>query len=397
MSLSPIFFCNTPPARQLFQIVDRTGQNYAVVVRSASDYYSAWRTIVHRCYPSGPGKMLSPQHVLNLASRTPLQLILIVGGVVPLIAAFFLFRGWRAVRRRVIRLIAAIFLFLIALPLTIAGGYLFWYTHRSQPTPADRELFSGVHYTLRARQSPRPIVVHTVTIDLTNPGVSFLTTPPTGTPQFPLAAQNVSTFLENAHAQIAINGSYYHPCTGSYLWNYFPHAGDFVNVVGINASRGTVYQPIGWTDATLYLSPKNGAALGSNPTTPAIWNALSGGQIVVRDGVPIPFMHAEIQISARSAVGLSADRKTLMLIAIDGNQPHVSEGVSLAELAALLASLNLNIAMSLDGGGSTALAYERSPGHAALLNTPFNFGFVGMQRPVGNALLIFAAPLPPAR
>jgi hypothetical protein len=71
----------------------------------------------------------------------------------------------------------------------------------------------------------------------------------------------------------------------------------------------------------------------------------------------------------------------LLLVTVDGRQKTLSRGATLAELAALLLRLGARDAVNLDGGGSTALAVRD-----ALVNAPSE----GKERPVANALLVFA-------
>ena len=49
-------------------------------------------------------------------------------------------------------------LFLLLTPFLLVaisyGGYLFWYSHRSQPSGESRELFPGIHYTREVTKTP---------------------------------------------------------------------------------------------------------------------------------------------------------------------------------------------------------------------------------------------------
>ncbi len=80
----------------------------------------------------------------------------------------------------------------------------------------------------------------------------------------------------------------------------------------------------------------------------------------------------------RTAVGLKADG-TWVLVAVDGRQPGLSIGASLAELADLLQSLDCVDALNLDGGGSTTLFYD-----GAVVNSPSD----GKERPVSDSIVI---------
>ena len=61
-------------------------------------------------------------------------------------------------RRRWRRRMAGL-LIVLAIPLVIAGGYLFWRDHRPQPENTQVELFNGITYIRDVRQQPRPLVV----------------------------------------------------------------------------------------------------------------------------------------------------------------------------------------------------------------------------------------------
>ena len=82
----------------------------------------------------------------------------------------------------------------------------------------------------------------------------------------------------------------------------------------------------------------------------------------------------------RTAAGIASDG-ALLLITVDGRQRGFSQGATLAELAALLLKHGARDAVNLDGGGSTTLVVRD-----ALTNAPSD----GRERPVANALLVFA-------
>lgn len=83
----------------------------------------------------------------------------------------------------------------------------------------------------------------------------------------------------------------------------------------------------------------------------------------------------------RTAAGVSADGRTLILLTIDGRQPGVSVGATLPELADLMIELGAHDAVALDGGGSTSFFLKRADG-TLLTNKPSD----GHWRPVGNHL-----------
>jgi hypothetical protein len=122
--------------------------------------------------------------------------------------------------------------------------------------------------------------------------------------------------------------------------------------------------------------------LDLQPAWPGIVAAIGGGPQIVRDGAPV-FRAGEVFTStqlgartARSAVGQLRDGR-LLLVAVDGRQSGWSVGMTNFELAQALVRLGAVTAMALDGGGSTAMAFDGS-----LLSRPAG----GVERPISTAL-----------
>lgn len=93
-----------------------------------------------------------------------------------------------------------------------------------------------------------------------------------------------------------------------------------------------------------------------------IWNpaqALGGGPVLVKDGkINVTsqqegFGGSHLQRHPRSAIGYK-DKNTLLLLVVDGRQ-LASAGVTLHELAKLMADIGAKDALNLDGGGSSAM------------------------------------------
>jgi hypothetical protein len=135
-------------------------------------------------------------------------------------------------------------------------------------------LFPGVTYVRETRQEPRPLVIHVVTVDLREPGVSLLVTPGDPKEELPLKARTTSQFLEEFDVQIAVNGDGISPWYSNSLFHYYPHPGDPVAPIGFAASQGTVYSSDTDAEPTLYLS-RTGQARFNSPGGKA-YNAISG-------------------------------------------------------------------------------------------------------------------------
>ncbi len=117
--------------------------------------------------------------------------------------------------------------------------------------------------------------------------------------------------------------------------------------------------------------------------------AVSGSAIVLRDGQVVARPNAMAR-HPRSAVGLSADGRSLLMVAVDGRQDQ-SRGVTLDELGALMQSLGAHHALNLDGGGSTALVVkDPASGVFAIANqlSDFSIGMPNLkvERPVADVI-----------
>jgi hypothetical protein len=101
--------------------------------------------------------------------------------------------------------------------------------------------------------------------------------------------------------------------------------------------------------------------------TPPLRTAL-GALALVRGGAPWAGLQ-DSERAPRTAVGLSADGRTLALIAVDG-RAQTSVGATLAQLGRLVVELGYPQALALDGGGSTQMVRKPVGGALAVVNTP---------------------------
>ncbi|GAA3514380.1 exopolysaccharide biosynthesis protein [Streptosporangium album] len=116
----------------------------------------------------------------------------------------------------------------------------------------------------------------------------------------------------------------------------------------------------------------------------AVKAAVGGNQILVKDGVART--SADNTAAPRTGVGFSADGRKMYLLTVDGRQTD-SRGVTLTELAAMMAELGAHNALNLDGGGSsTMLAREPGSADVQVENSPSD----GEERHVPNGLALYA-------
>ena len=85
----------------------------------------------------------------------------------------------------------------------------------------------------------------------------------------------------------------------------------------------------------------------------------------------------------RTAAGVTSDG-TVVLIVVDGRQPEISNGASLADLAYIMSTLDCINAVNLDGGGSSTFILKNEKGELVTENSPS----AGSLRAVANGLMV---------
>ncbi|MFE0676428.1 phosphodiester glycosidase family protein [Streptomyces sp. NPDC058867] len=108
-----------------------------------------------------------------------------------------------------------------------------------------------------------------------------------------------------------------------------------------------------------------------------------GGYPVLSGGRPLPGLD-DRTAAVRTAVGVGAGGKRVLLFSLDGGSAY--QGMTIAEVAAVMGELGASEAFSLDGGGSSTLV-ARARGASAV--TVRNHPSGGVERAVPNGIGVF--------
>ncbi len=247
--------------------------------------------------------------------------------------------------------------------------------------------FQGVIHYHYESLLPRQVDLHVLEIDLTDPSIGFKVTPSNGGLAGDTLRATTRSFVAQEGAQIGINGSFYSTI------------GSQADVLGLSVSNGTAYSPFYTPDGFSWPALNIGADLQANVVVPPpsspngfipfpnvpLYNAIGGGGYLVRNGMLDTFGNDPNSIHPRTAVGITADNKLLMLT-VDGRNPGHSDGMRVDEVARYLLKHGAVDAINLDGGGSTTLVMSRPT--PSVVNVPSD----GSERLVANNLAVFAAP-----
>lgn len=203
------------------------------------------------------------------------------------------------------------------------------------------------------------------------------------------------------------SGSHNHAVVFNDNWGGLTHNGataDVVDlvvrdnkVVDIRVGIGGIYVPEGATvingrgpaKAFLLNNFKLGDTLllksGGNVDFNNISTAVGGGSWLLKDGAKTG---SDINIKGnqpRTAIGLTADKKQLIMMTLDGRN-NIFTGVTQPVLAGIMKHLGASDAINLDGGGSTTMATkERDEEEAKVVNILSQ----KYERKVSNGLGVF--------
>jgi hypothetical protein len=203
------------------------------------------------------------------------------------------------------------------------------------------------------------------------------------------ASTRVSSFVRNNGLTAAINTVPFEPSSAL--------EGEDRTVVGLGVSNGRlIAPPEPRFDALVFYRDGRAAIVGQwelcaadgddgSGVPPEILHATGGFHCILRNGELTGWARRKSPRYARSAAGLSADGRTLYLIAINGGR-LTNRGATEAETALLLKQLGAEDALNLDGGGSSALVLRFPADGVTVLNTPVHAGLPGRERAVALCL-----------
>jgi len=224
--------------------------------------------------------------------------------------------------------------------------------------------------------------LHVMRINLKDPRVSIRVSrggpDPDGDGPWLTTLLPTSEIAERDKYDVAINGDFF-------------EAQSTKDIEGKNTGyiRGKAAAPVGMamTDGVLWHRSENArpyleittakiAKLTETDPADAIdtnaFEIVGGGQIIVRNGHAIPFASSfATNRHPRTVVGIDATGTQLTFLVVDGRQPKLSIGMTLAELSHEMIQLGCTAAINLDGGGSTTLVYrDPQTKKLAIMNSP---------------------------
>ncbi|MCC6579513.1 MAG: phosphodiester glycosidase family protein [Phycisphaeraceae bacterium] len=235
-----------------------------------------------------------------------------------------------------------------------------------EPAIPYQPLFAGIELAAvtATTDDGAPQRIFALKIDLKAEGISFMVTPGKPDGDGETGGQTVSQFLLEHHLQAAINASFFTPCC-----DRIP--GQDKEVLGIAVSEGVMVSK-GHDSAcrdVLMITEDNQARI-TKEDDEAIGKAYTAvaGKLILQSSRT----RGEVggRRHPRTAVGLSEDKRHLILMVIDGRQFGYSLGATTQETARWIARCGAHDAINLDGGGSTTMVIDDEQGGIKYVNRP---------------------------
>ncbi len=278
-------------------------------------------------------------------------------------------------------------------------------------TPTTLFTNNGAAYTNSTLQ-----VATCLRIDLQDPDVRLFTSP--RATNYVLESSetysiSVSNFIKKYGVQVASVANFYQTFSGG-NWTSDPAldglpsrifglsicTGQVVSVPDFGPDSNNRYASMLFTTSNTPSLALSNAPPGTN--TAGIYTAVSGYYAVLTNGViigntalvatfPDPTFH---QLQPRTIFGLSADRRYLHMLVIDGRQPGYSDGANDTDMGFWALQFGATDGVAMDGGGSAAMYMENCTGGNPLALTKSSYvPASGRERISGSLLGVFALPL----
>ena len=264
------------------------------------------------------------------------------------------------------------------------------------------ELASGQQVPTLAGERYHQVLCYRV--DLQDPDVRLFTTPHcTNSCAQETLVQNPSHFLETFGVQAAVNGAFYASSTGP----TDEALGTPEMVRGLAISRGNIVSAAdenAYSAALLFTTNNQAFYIPSNTSpgtnTAGLFTAISGNVALLINGVNTQTPNPSDDLDPRTALGLSANRRYLFMLTVDGRQgtaqgvnPPWSDGADFYNTGEWLLRFGAADGINIDGGGSTTMVMADCGGKASRLNRSSFVAAYGRERNVGHNFGVFARSL----
>ena len=270
-------------------------------------------------------------------------------------------------------------------------------------------LRDGVSVRAYALDEPQLMKAYVVRVDLATPGIGFAATERASNWGETIAAYTNAVIHAETKSETTVDFMRRRRDAGENIavafnttpWKPFPPPPgvDDCDPQGWCVADGVEVSAHG-ADEALFVVRKDGTCRITSSVSPEeekdVAFAANAFDLILTNGVDVATVRRTEDEAPRPrlAVGLTADGKTLVLLAVDGRQRLYSMGATFADLRAILRREGVTDAVNMDGGGSTSLVvWDEKNAKPWMLNrhkngkvraNAVNFGIAFGERGAGN-------------
>lgn len=266
----------------------------------------------------------------------------------------------------------------------------------------------GIRYWLVVKTEPRPMRIHHLCVDLSNPKIEVVAAPaadpdgggpsePRGASGSPGGGPANATLtppmrLADAWRAVAL--------VNANSWQSLPDAdgkrhtnwreGLPVEAAGLVVAGGKVRSPAHERFCAFWIDADGKAHVGHLADASQAREGVAGFLQLLAAGTNLRVPRPDEPIHPRTALGLDATGRRLTLVVVDGRQEGYSMGMTYPELGEYMKSLGCHDAVNLDGGGSSVMILSGADGSRRIVNDPSTKDKDGrsVARPIPVALVV---------
>lgn len=268
---------------------------------------------------------------------------------------------------------------------------------------AASELHPGIRHAKFTVEQPRLMQINVARVDLDTPDLRLRSTgrdADWGKPMPDFPARNIRTrrqrtcdFIKQARRPVADNGWGLNMvfAINANPWSPWekPFTHKYGDNLGLIISEGIVVSEANKRPSLVIYQDGTADLINATAETDLskIVTAVSGFTFVLKDG---KIIEGNKSLAPRTGFGLSANRRLLYLLTIDGRQPEFSQGSTTGEVGQWLLHLGAQTGLNMDDGGSTTMAvWQAAKGEAPEAIKQLNRHEKGWQRTVGCNLGVY--------
>lgn len=234
------------------------------------------------------------------------------------------------------------------------------------------------------RKDSLPVTIFVLKVDMKDPNLSLKAMAPYNDKIWGLQRlSEMCQYNESTGSDIvaAINGDAYNTSTGEPTTVFYVNGEARKTVTpALLTSTGKVFLAY-YKDKSLKIGGKDTKNVLRTIDYAQVAQAVGGGNFLIDNSAKATL--TDVTISARTAIGYTADKVLYVLIA-DGAQPKYSNGISLSDARDILFSLGTVDAISLDGGISSTLVVKNLTNKSWSVQN--HLAGTGVERSIGNGL-----------